>query len=195
MKKIKFLVLILLLIFQINLLFSATENNDKVYLKNLILKTTNKVLKILNDKKLSEKEKKDKIYKIVNPLFDFNIMARLTLGNYWKKMNEKQQKEFLKLFKKRIRMVYLDRVTLTKVKVKVKPVIQKGKRIIFVPAIFTSEGKDYSTLFKFWKSPHGWKIYDVEIEGVSIVRTYRDQFTEILKKGTVKDLLKKLKSS
>jgi len=169
--------------------------DDKAYVKNKIKETTDKVLKILKQKNLSEKEKKDKIFKIVNPLFDFNIMARLTLPkSVWKKMTPDQKKKFIELFKKRIRMVYLDRVTLKDVKADFKEPIQKSKRIIFVPAVFSSEGKDYSTVFKLWKSPKGWKIYDVDVEGVSIVRTYRSQFNEILKKGTIEDLLKKLET-
>ncbi len=172
------------------------QTDDKSFVENLLKNTTQKAISILKDKKLTEKEKKDRIYELVNPLFDFNIMARLTLGRkYWNKMTPEQKEKFLKLFKKRIRMVYLDRVTLKEVTYKIKPAIQKKKRIIFVPAIFTSEGKDYSTLFKFWKSKKGWKIYDVEIEGVSIIRTYKSQFNQILSKGTIDDLLKKLESN
>jgi len=191
MKKIIFVFLIFFLFTNLN-----ATTDDKIYVENLIRNTTNKAIGILNNKNFCEKEKKERIYKLLNPLFDFKIMSRLTIGRkVWSKMTEEQKKKFMELFKKRIRMVYLDRVTLKKVIVKIKPAIQKKKKIIFVPVIFTSEGKDYSTLFKLWKSPNGWKIYDVEIEGVSIIRTYKSQFNEILKKGTIEDLLKKLETS
>lgn len=171
------------------------ENKDKQYVENLIKSTTDKVLKILKDKKLPEKLKKDKIFEIVNPLFDFKIMSKLTLGKkYWMQMNADQRKKFISLFEKRIRMVYLDRVTLANVEVKFKPSIQKKKRIIFVPTIFSSNGKNYSVLFKLYKSKSGWKVYDVEVEGVSIIRTYRSQFQGILSKGTIEDLFKKLEN-
>jgi len=47
-------------------------------------------------------------------------------------------------------------------------------------------------LYKLYKSKHNWKIYDIEIEGVSIIITYRSQFSQVLRKGTIDDLLKKL---
>jgi len=49
-----------------------------------------------------------------------------------------------------------------------------------------------SMLFKFFKSCNGWKLYDLEIEGVSLIKTYRSQFDEVLCKGTIDDLLLKL---
>ncbi len=192
MRKITLVPIILLIFITVSFCNSI---DDKTYVKNKIKETTDKVLKILKQKNLSEKEKKEKIFQIVNPLFDFKIMARLTLSkSVWKKMTPEQKKKFIELFKKRIRMVYLDRVTLKDVKAKFKEPIQKSKKIIFVPAVFSSEGKDYSTVFKLWKSPKGWKIYDVDVEGVSIVATYRSQFNEILKNGTIDDLLKKLET-
>jgi phospholipid transport system substrate-binding protein len=47
-------------------------------------------------------------------------------------------------------------------------------------------------LYKLYSSNNSWKIYDIEIEGVSIIRSYRSQFNEILLKGTIDDLLKKM---
>lgn len=47
-------------------------------------------------------------------------------------------------------------------------------------------------LYKLYKSKDSWKIYDVEIQGVSIISTYRSQFSHILEKGTIDDLLLKL---
>ncbi len=185
-------ILILLFIFSL-ISLSFALNDDKSYVENLIKTTTNKVLSILNEKGIGEAKKKEEIFKTVNPIFDFNIMARLALGRKnWNKLTKEQRKKFIELFTKRIRMVYLDRVTLKKVKVTFKKAIQKKKNIIFMPVIASTKEKDYSILFKFWKSPKGWKVYDVEVEGVSIIRTYRSQFNQILSKGTVKDLFKKL---
>ena len=50
-------------------------------------------------------------------------------------------------------------------------------------------------LYKLYQSESDWKIYDVEIQGVSIIRSYRSQFSEILKNGTFDDLMLKLKES
>jgi phospholipid transport system substrate-binding protein len=47
-------------------------------------------------------------------------------------------------------------------------------------------------LYKLYSADNTWKIYDVEIEGVSIIRSYRSQFNEILQKGTFDELLQKM---
>ena len=58
---------------------------------------------------------------------------------------------------------------------------------------FISPTNNIDILYKFYKSKVGWKIYDVEIEGVSIIQTYRSQFDSIMKKGTIDELIDKLK--
>ena len=172
------------------------DNADINYVENLVKEKTNKAIALITDTKLSEKEKKKRIFEEISPLFDFTIMSKLTLGKkYWPKLSKQQRKEFIELFKKRIKMVYLDRVTISgKLTVKYKTPVVKNKKIIYMPTVFTTNGKDYSVLFKLWKSPDSWKVYDVEVEGVSIIRTYRSQFYDILSNGTINDLLNKLKN-
>ncbi|MBW1695001.1 MAG: ABC transporter substrate-binding protein, partial [Deltaproteobacteria bacterium] len=70
------------------------------------------------------------------------------------------------------------------------PVQVKNK--IHIPTGLVSKDNSISMLYKFYKSNYGWKIYDVEIQGVSIVSTYRAQFKEVLGNGTIDDLLLKL---
>jgi phospholipid transport system substrate-binding protein len=55
-----------------------------------------------------------------------------------------------------------------------------------------SEDKIISMTYKLYKSKRNWKIYDMEIEGISVIVTYRSQFDQILDKGTFDDLLLKL---
>ncbi len=190
-KKISIIILLLIMVLFSSLLFAE---NDVAYVQNLIKSKTDEIIKVIRDKKLTQKEKKKKIFEIASPLFDFNIMAKLTLGRkYWFELTPKQRKKFVKLFIKRIKMAYLDRVSIYgNEKIIFKPAIQKKKIIIYVPSIISSKGQDYSIVYKFWKSPKGWKIYDVEVEGVSIIRSYRAQFTKVLSTGGVKELFKEL---
>jgi phospholipid transport system substrate-binding protein len=192
----KIIILSILCLFLLtSLCFSKTDN--KQYVENLIKTKTAESIKIIKDKKLSDKEKKNQIYKLVSPLFDFKIMSMLTLGKkYWGQFNKKEKEKFTHLFAQRIKLVYLDRMSLTKdLTVQYKPAIVKNKKIIYIPSTFTTKGKDYSVLFKLWHSSGGWKIYDVVVSGISIVRTYSSQFQSILNKGGIKELFKKLESS
>ena len=76
-------------------------------------------------------------------------------------------------------------------KVLFKPTVQK-KKTIYIPMELRYEDKKVAMLYKLRKVDKRWKIYDVEIQGVSIILTYRSQFDEILRRGTVKDLLSRL---
>jgi phospholipid transport system substrate-binding protein len=55
-----------------------------------------------------------------------------------------------------------------------------------------SENENFTILYKFRRSGKSWKIYDMEIEGVSVIRTYQSQFDDILSHGGVEDLLSRL---
>jgi len=192
MRRIKLVwVIVFLFLFGISRFSFADE---KSYVENLIKSKTDQILAVIRNKNLSEKEKKQKIFDIAKPLFDFNTMSKLTLGKkYWSQLTSSQQKRFVDLFVKRLRMVYLDRVNISgNEEVKYKPAIQKSKMIIYVPSVVLAKDQKFSVVYKFWKSPKGWKIYDVEIEGVSIVRTYRSQFISIIQKSGIKGLFKEL---
>ncbi|RLB12636.1 MAG: hypothetical protein DRG39_01400 [Deltaproteobacteria bacterium] len=184
-------VFVFLMSFSVAVAFSADEKN---YVENLIRSKSNQILSIIKQKDISEKEKKKRIFEIGSPLFDFDTMAKLALGRkHWASLSQTQKKRFTDLFVKRLKMTYLDRATFYgNETVRFKPAIAKGKRKVYVPSIVSSKGENTSVIYKFWKSPKGWKIYDVEVEGVSIIRTYRSQFAQILRKGTIDDLFKKL---
>jgi len=195
MKKIAILCVLFLFITANTVICSDVICSDeKSYVENLIKSKTEQILSVIRKKDISQKEKKQKIFDIAKPLFDFTTISKLTLGKkYWSELTPEQQKRFVDLFIKRLRMVYLDRVNIYgNETVSFKPAIQKRKNIIYVPSVVTSKNEKFAVLYKFWKSPKGWKIYDVEVEGVSIVRTYRSQFTEIIKKKGIKGLFEEL---
>ena len=68
----------------------------------------------------------------------------------------------------------------------------RKKTVIYIPMQLLSRDKKIAILYKLRKVDKRWKIYDVEIQGVSILLTYRSQFDDILRRGTVTDLLSKL---
>ena len=147
--------------------------------------------KSLNDKDLGGNE----IIDIINPMFDFSLMAKLTLGKkYWPALAPEQKDRFTRLFLQRLRASYLDRLThYTDEKVLFESPVAVNKKI-HIPTYLVSQNQKISIRYKFYNSESNWKIYDLEIQGVSIIRSYRSQFHEILKSGTIDDLLTKLES-
>ena len=159
------------------------------------------VLKVLQAKDLELKVKERIIDRIVSPMFDFPLMGQLALGRtHWPKLDAAQREKFLRLFVARLKALYLEKTALyTNEKFVLKPAAAK-KTTIQVPMTLISEGKEILILYKLHKMDEQgkskanlpWRIYDVEIEGVSILLTYRSQFDDILRRGSVQDLLAQL---
>jgi len=167
---------------------------DPNELRDLLQSRWDAVITILKKKELDEKVKENQIYKVVGPLFDFPLMAKLTLGRKnWPKLRAQQQEKFTRLFTQRLKSSYLEKIKLyTNEKALYKPIKQKKKTIIYVPMQLITKDSEITILYKLRKADKFWKIYDVEIQGVSILLTYRSQFDDILRRGTVKDLLSQL---
>ncbi len=159
------------------------------------------VLKVLQAKDLDQKAKEKIIDRIVSPMFDFPLMGQLALGRtHWPKLDAAQREKFIRLFADRLKALYLEKTALyTNEKFILKPAVPK-KTTTQVPMTLISEGKEITILYKLHKmdepskskAPGRWRIYDVEIEGVSILLTYRSQFDDILRRGSVQDLLAQL---
>lgn len=161
---------------------------------NELLRTKwNAVISVLQKKDIDEKAKEKQVSKIVSPIFDFPLMAKLALGRkHWPKLTPPQREKFTRLFVERLKTSYREKVALyTNERVSFKPAVQK-KKIVYIPMELISKDKKIVMLYKLRKVDKRWKIYDVEIQGVSILLTYRSQFDDILRNGTVEDLLSRL---
>ena len=156
------------------------------------------VIQTLKDTSLSKKEKKEGILKTIDGLFDFNLMARLSLGKKnWKALSKAKRKEFSMLFVERLKQSYLDKLDLyTDEEVVVgEAKLTKKNRVEVLTYLITKEDKKEMT-YKLYKSKKKrWMVYDVDVLGVSIVQTYRSQFSGILKKESMEQLMERMRSS
>ena len=156
------------------------------------------VISTLKDNNLSKDEKKEAILKTIDGLFDFPRMAKLSLGKkHWKSLSKSRRKEFSKLFVERLKQSYLDKLDLyTDEEVVVDEAIQKKKKRVEVLTYLVSKDDKMEMKYKLYKSKKkGWLVYDVEVLGVSIVQTYRSQFSGFLKKNSMDELINRLRSS
>ena len=177
------------------LIYQSAAADDKSEVDKLLKKNLDAVFTVLQKKDLEQQVKNNEIVDIVTPMFDFELMARLSLGKkYWSGLSQDKKERFTELFIKRLKVSYLNNFTLyTDEKVFYEPSVQvKGK--IHSATSLVSKDKKISILYKFYKAEKNWKIYDLEIQGVSIIRSYRSQFSSILESGTVDDLLLKLEN-
>ena len=180
-------------VFSIILLSQAVTADDESAAEEFIKSNLDAVFSVLQKKDLSQQAKNSEVEEIVTPMFDFTLMGKLSLGKtYWPELSPDQRERFTELFVERLRRSYLNKLTAyTDEKIIYEsPVAVKKK--VHMPTLLISKGKKISMLYKLYPTNNSWKIYDVEIEGVSIIRSYRSQFNEILQKGTFDDLLQKM---
>jgi phospholipid transport system substrate-binding protein len=155
----------------------------------------NNLLGVLSDKALTDEAAKEKrIWEIVNGIFDYEELSRRTMGRNWKKLNAAQQKEFPELFSKVLGNVYKDRImayTSEKVVFDDNVMVTDGKAEI--KSRILASGKEIPIDYRMIEIQGKWKVYDVVIEGVSLVSNYRSQFNSILTNKSPEDLMDTLR--
>jgi len=167
--------------------------DDKSDAEALVKSKLDAVFAVLQKGDLDQQAKKQEINAIVTPMFDFELMAKLTLGKkHWPGLPREKREKFTELYIEMLKTSYLDKLALyTDEKVIFEPPAQVKKKV-HVPTQLVSKDRKTSILYKLYKPGDDWKVYDLEIQGVSIIRSYRSQFSETLKNGTIDDLLLKM---
>ena len=156
------------------------------------------VINILKDKSLSKNEKKEGILETIDGLFDFSLMARLSLGKkHWKSLSKEKRNEFSELFVERLKLSYLEKLDLyTDEEVVVDEARKTKKNRVEVLTYLVTKDDKKEMIYKLYKTKKkGWMVYDVDVLGVSIVQTYRSQFSGVLKKETMEQLMERMRSA
>ena len=158
----------------------------------------NKVLDVLRDPALkadTAKEAKEKrLWAIADGIFEYTELSKRTLGRNWKKLNPEQQKEFTGLFSKLLGDVYMDRImayTDEKVVFEKESMLSENRAEVQSKVITSSA--EIPIHYRLIMKNAEWKVYDVIIEGVSLIKNYRSQFRDILSKKSPEDLLEILR--
>ncbi len=159
--------------------------------------TIDQVLVVLQDESLKGDDKKekrlDKITEVIGERFDYEEMGKRTLAREWKPLNESQREEFVSLFQRFITKSYAGNVdsysgeTIEYIKER-----NKGDYAEVQTKVMSSKVQvplDYRML----KKNSVWRVYDVVIDGVSLMKNYRGQFSRIIKSSSFDGLLKKLR--
>ncbi len=184
------------LLYSVFILLVMTQTvgaDDKDVAKELLESRIEAAIAALHKKDLDQQEKNKQVVEIVTPIFNFPLMAKLSLGRkYWPGLTKEKRQRFTELFTKRLKETYLGKLTLYTDQTVVYKTPVQVKRKIKIPTELVSKDNKISMLYKFHKSKHSWMIYDIEVQGVSIISTYRSQFDQVLNKGTIDELLLKL---
>jgi len=145
----------------------------------------NKVLDVLRDPSLKgesgKKTKKAKIRTLAHEMFDFDELSRRTLAQNWKKLNDGQQKEFTDLYSSLLEETYANRIlSYTNEDVLYGKERSLSEKTVEVQTTIVTKKADVPIYYRVIQKDGDWKVYDVVIEGVSLINNYRTQFREIL---------------
>jgi len=158
----------------------------------------NRALEVLRDPALKAESakaaKEKKIWAILDGIFDYTELSKRTSAQHWKRFSPDQQGEFTRLFGKLLGTVYMDRIIAYKdEKVVFGKVSQLSDKTAEVQSEVVRSSKSIPIHYRMILENGEWKVYDVVIEGVSLVQNYRSQFREILMNKPPEDLLKILR--
>jgi phospholipid transport system substrate-binding protein len=163
-----------------------------------VKETIDQVLAVLGEEGLKDPartaERREKLEAIIGQRFDYEEMAKRTLGAQWKKISAEEQNEFVGLFQKFLTRSYAGNVDgysgeqVEYLKERVKGDFAEVQTIVVSPKVQIP--LDYRLLKKHEK----WGVYDVIIDGVSLTKNYRGQFSRIIKSSSFDALLDKLRS-
>jgi phospholipid transport system substrate-binding protein len=159
--------------------------------------TIDEVLRIIQDKELKQpgkaEERRQRLEQVVGDRFDYSEMSRRALGAPWNTLPDKDKQEFVALFKTLLTNSYADKIEtysgegvqylnerVEKDFAEVRTKVLTGKTEIPLDYRLLSKGVE-------------WRVYDVVVDGVSLVSNYRGQFSKILRSSTYADLVDQLR--
>ena len=164
-----------------------------------VKQTVDAVLDVLNNKELKKPENKEirrkKLREIVNKRFDFEEMAKRSLALNWSKRTPEEKKEFVTLFSDLLENTYVKKIERYENE-KVAYIDERitGQYAIVRTKIIKAQEAEIPVEYRIFKATDKWEVYDIIVEGVSLVNNYRSQFSQIIRSSSYEELVKKLRN-
>ena len=135
------------------------------------------------------------VRQIANEIFDFGEIARRSLGRYWQPLSDAQRTEFVGLFGDLLERSYISKIELYGG----EKIIYSGERMdgdlaIVSTKIITKNGNEVPIDYRLFRRGDRWMVYDVNIEGISLVSNYRTQFNKIIQSNGYNTLVDRMKA-
>ncbi len=161
--------------------------------------TTQEVITILKQDKDLQRGNLAKVHELVEakilPNFDFNRMTQLVLGRHWPRASPKQKQELVTEFRNLLVRTYSSSLTaFTDQTIEFKPLTMKPEDtdVTVRSEILQPGGQPIPINYSFYKTAFGWKVYDVTIDGVSLVTNYRASFASTIRQSGIDGLIRTL---
>ena len=150
------------------------------------------ILGILKDTGLDKPAKREKIRVVIAERFDFRAMSQRTLATNWRKASKEEQQQFVELFSQLIQNTYIGRVEAYTDEGVTYPGEKVTNNRAVVDTLIITSSAEIPVSYKLYLKDDRWLVYDVNIEGVSLISNYRNSYQEIVKREGFTGLLTKM---
>ena len=145
-------------------------------------------------KKVSIAERRADIRKVAENLFDFQEMSRRSLGSTWDTVSPSEKQEFVRLFTSLIANSYMGKIEqYTGEPIRYESEQIDGSEASVLSRVVTPKGAEIGIEYRLYRAEARWAVYDVRVDGISLVNSYKAQFNRLLQRGSFAELLKQLK--
>ena len=156
-----------------------------------------KAVKILEDPELKKKpaERRAAVRVVANDIFDFSETAKRSLARHWTPRTQAERDEFVALFSDLLERSYIGKIELYGgEKIQFVGETIEGEGAVVRTKLVTKQGTEIPIDYRMLHRGDKWLVYDVVIEGVSLISNYRTQFNKIITTSSFQELMKKMKT-
>lgn len=140
-------------------------------------------------------ERRARIRKIADEIFDYGEMSKRALGVHWQQLAEGDRERFVRLFSDLLDRAYFEKIdSYSGEHVKYLEPKVTGDQAIVATRVVTDRGSEIPVEYRMAQLQGRWVVYDVVIEGVSLVSNYRSQFDRIIRTGSVSELMRRMEA-
>lgn len=184
-------VAVLLLLMSTPFALHASEVTEKVR------STVDGIINILRDQSLNspgkQEERRARIRNLILERFSFEEMSKRSLARHWRERSDKEKKEFVSLFSDLIENSYIEKIE----RYTDEEIIYADEKMsdgrAVVKTVIISKGNEIPIDYRLIKTTDDWMVYDIVIEGVSLVSNYRSQFSSTIRATSYEGLVIKLR--
>lgn len=162
-----------------------------------VKKTVDEVVRIVSDKEMKKNDQKRRqmLKKTISVIFDYNEMAKRSMGKHWNQRSAAEKKQFAELFASLLENSYASKIE-----------SYNNEKILYLKEtidsdyaevkskVVTTKRDEFTLDYRMINQNGKWMVYDVVIEGVSLVSNYRTQFNKIITSNGYPELIKKLQT-
>ena len=157
-----------------------------------------RVVKILRDPELSGDSKVNErsaaVNKVADQIFDFGETAKRSLGQHWAQRTPAEREEFIRLFTELVQRTYLSKVDQYNSEMTFQDDTVDGNQAVVRTTLLLGKGGRMSLDYRMHHPRDRWQVYDLSIDGISLVASYRSQFNKVVRTDSYEALVARLKS-